>query len=341
MSSKINVSKNKIHLISVEDIDKIDIGSLLDAESILFYNKPVDNSYINYRCMDDTSFANKVFKVANELRENGYSGHIIVDCDSLFDLGNSLFNYNSLNTCFTTSLYSMDAINDLINCYNYNNRDVFADKMSKKDIFVRILFFQIKELFTYIEEKKDMRDEIRESVHDYICLGLVYDIGKILGANFIRYSDQDSEILYYFDNNSKEVFKYYPSEMLDKVMQYLDDYNGFLDYEGEDEKLMHDISRAYDEIVSNDDLGEIDLTTIYDDLLNCNCEEDFYRLFEDGNMEIYYKLLLNILMDLSYDDYIKFINSKDKDSVSTLIGLILGIKNELTKNKIVMNVYHL
>ena len=54
MSSKINVSKNKIHLISVEDIDKIDIGSLLDAESILFYNKPAEKTYIDYRCMDDT-----------------------------------------------------------------------------------------------------------------------------------------------------------------------------------------------------------------------------------------------------------------------------------------------
>lgn len=338
MSSKISVSKNKIHLISVEDIDKIDINSLLDAESILFYNKPAEKTYIDYRCMDDTSFANKVFKVAKVLRENGYDGHIIVDCDSLFDLGNSLFNYNSLNTCFTTSLYSMDAINDLINCYNYNNRDVFADKMSKKDVFVRILFFQVKELFTYIEEKRDMRDEIRDSIHKYITLGLVYDIGKILGANFIRYSDQDSEILYYFDNNSKEVFKYYPSEMLDKVMQYLDEYNGFLDYEGEDEKLMQDISQAYDEIIENDDLGEIDLTTVYDDLLNCNCEEDFYRLFADGDMDIYNKLLLNILMDLSYDDYIKFINSKDKDNTSTLIGLILGKKNELTKKRIVMSI---
>ena len=90
MSSKINVSKNKIHLISVEDIDKIDINSLLDAESILFYNKPAEKTYIDYRCMDDTSFANKVFKVAKVLRENGYDGHIIVDCDSLFDLGNSI-----------------------------------------------------------------------------------------------------------------------------------------------------------------------------------------------------------------------------------------------------------
>ena len=340
MSREIDLSVSDVRTISIDEIEDIDVDSLLNAESICLYNQDDRNSYIKSRSMDNISYANRCFKLVKELREKGYEGHIIVDCDSLFDLSNSLFNYNCYDTCFTTSLYSMEAINDLVNCYNYNNRDVFADEISKKEIFTRILFFQVKELFTYIEEKRDMRDEIRESIYNYICLDLVYDIGKILGANFIRYSDQDSEILYYFDNNSNEVFKYYPMEMLDKVMQYLDKYKGFLDYEGEDDLLMQDIGRAYDEIFYNDDLGEIDLTTIYDDLLNCNCVEDFRELFRDGDLDIYYKLLSNILMDLSYEDYEKFIkdSSNTNIDINTLIELILNKKKELTRKRIVMSV---
>jgi len=342
MGRSINLNVSDVRTISIDEVDDIDVDSLLNAESICFYNQEDRNSYINTKSMDNVSYANKCFKVVKELRDKGYEGHIIVDCDSLFDLGNSLFNYNCYDARFTTSLYRMEAINDLINCYNYNNKDVFADEISKKELFTRILFFQVKELFTYIEEKNNVSEEIRNSIHDYICLDLVYDIGKILGANFIKYSDQDSDILYYFDNNSREVFKYYPIEMLDKVMQYLDQYRGFLDYDGEDELLMQDIGRAYDEIIYNDDLGEIDLTTIYDDLLNCNCVEDFKNLFRDGDLDIYYKLLSNILMDLSFDDYSSFIKNNCsgnlKLDINTVIELILRKKNELTRKRIVMSV---
>ena len=339
-----NISKcvSDVRTISIDELDNIDVDSLLSAESICLYNQEDRNSYINSKSMDNISFANKCFKFVKELRNKGYKGHVILDCDSVYDLGNTLFNYDSMNTCFTTSLYSMNAVNNLINCYTYNIRDKFCQNMSKRDLFVGILFFQIKELLVYIEEKRDMNKSISDSIYDYIYLDLVYDIGKIFGANFIKYSDKDNEILYYFDNNSKEVFKYYPTEMLDKILIYLDRNNGFFNYDGEDDKLLEDIGRAYDEIVENNELGDVDFCTIYDDLLNCNCLEDLYKLFYDGDLEIYYKLLLNILMDLSYEDYYKFINDKFTGDINvdinTVAELILSKKKELTKNKIKMSV---
>ena len=222
MSTGINLAVSDVRTISIDEIDDIDVDSLLGAESICFYNQEDKNSYLNVKSMDNISYANKCFKLVKMLREKGYKGNIIVDCDSLYDLGNSLFNYKSFNTCFTTSLYSMEAVNNLINCYLYNTRNENVDEMSKRDLFVRILFFQVKELMIFIEEKGDMRKEICDSIHDYIYLNLVYDLGKIFGANFMKYSDKDNEILYYFDNNSKDVFKYFPREVLDKVLGYLD-----------------------------------------------------------------------------------------------------------------------
>ena len=342
--SIIDVS-NRYKAISIEDIDNIDIKSLLDCKEITFYNRSDEYSYIDYRCMDDTSFANKCFRVVKQLRENNYKGHVILDCDSLFDLSNSYFNYDCMDTCFSKCLYSMEAVNNLVNCYLCNTEDVLVDEMSKRDLFCKIIFFQIKEIYNHIELKSIMREDISRNIYNYICLGIVYDIGKILGANFIKYSDEESDILYYFDSNSDEVFKYFPTEMLDRVITILNRNKGFLEYaDCENSDLLEDIGKAYDSIIENKLLEEIDFTTVYDDLLNCKSKDDFYKILDDSDLEFYYKLLLNILMDMSYDDYIDFIENSTcgnlKIDLDTVIELVLSVKSKLTKNKIEMTICH-
>ena len=342
MSNNIDIKKKNIRKINVEDIDNINIETLLDFNTIYLYNKSDESEYIDIKSCDNITFVNKCFKLTKELRENNYQGNIVVDCDSLYDIGNSYYNYESFNTGFTKSLYSMDAVNNFINCYLYNVKDDNYEKMSKRDLFVKILFFQVKEMFTYIEERGALSPETGRSIHNYIYSDLVYDIGKIYGANFIRYKDIENDIFYYFDNNSKNVFKYFPEDMLDKVFLHLDNIRSFLDYDGEDELLFQDVGKAYDEIMEENELGDSDFTTIYDDLLNCNSTEDFKTILSDCDKSIYYKLLLNILMDLSIDDYNKFISDNvtgDIDiDIFTLFDTILSIKEDLTKRKIVMSV---
>ena len=343
MSIDIESKKNKIGRFTLKELDDIDILSLLDYESIVFYNEVIDNDGISYKDDDNISYLNNTFRICKELRDMGYKGLIQVQIDSLYDVGNSLFNYDfgDLRVAFSSSLYNIEAVNSFINYYIYSNKDISIDNMSMRDIIIKILFSQIKELYTYMEQRSTFRKEISDSIYRYINFDFVYDLGKIFGLSFIRYSDDEGDILYYFDHNSDKVKKLYTYELLDDVLSYFD----LLDYEGNDKGLLKEVSSTVDEIIKNDDMGEIDRCTIYDDYLNCNSIEEFdeiIRHVEDLNK--HYNYLLSILMDLSIDDYKEYKKNEDTSNIRvalrSVFELILSKKKELTKRKIVMTYYN-
>ena len=338
-----NNSGNKNGRFTVSELSSINDEYLLGYETISIYNICDDRNWIDSKIEDNITYLNEAFKLVKRLRDNKFNGNIIVECDSLYDISQSFFNYNNMNTAFTTTKYSMDAVNNFVNCYVYNLEDFSLENSSKRDFFVRILFHQIKELYVFIEEKREMNDDVSESLNNYISSLIVQDLAKICGLNLIKCSSEDGLIYYYFDNNSNKVFKYYPVEMLDKVVNRLDEYEGFLEYDGDDEKLLADVGRAYDEIMINDELNDIDMETIYDGYLNCNSLDDLNNIIEeDDDLEDHYRHLLNILMDLSIEDYKEYKKNEDTSNlrlaINTVFSLILSKKRKLTKPKITMSI---
>lgn len=336
-------------------IDQIDLNNmnyLAQYDQVSFYNIESGDlaDEADYKKDDNITYLNKAFKVVRKLKSLGYNGRVVIECDSLYDISQSNFNYQSFDACFTTSLYSIDAINDLVNFYLYNTGNDSLDNMSTKDIILKILFFQVKELISYIEESKDFRDEIKNSLSNYIYNIFPYDLGKIIGINFVKYSDSNLTYYYYFEKGDKKVKKINPEELLDGIMYYLNEKGGFLEYGGvDDEELFNAIEEGYDSAIKNNDFSIYDKDTIFDDYLNCNSLDELNSVLkricnQGGNMSRQYIYLLNILNDLDFDSYKEHMSlnfdlsddNKLRIAINDVFNRMLVKKEELTRRKITM-----
>ena len=274
-------------------------------------------------------YLDNVFHIVKKMRDYGYDRPINIECDSFIDINNSLFNYDSLGVTFGGSELDIKYINSLLCIYrNVAKEALYCSDMSLSE---KLNYIYVT-LANIVNSQKGKRKQMDMLFFKKEIFGHTYDLCKLMGLKPIKCSDTTS--FYFFEEHNPNVVKFNPMSF----EYYFDSINVDIN-DVVLEKGAWDIGyKSYNKFSSNNSIEKY---------LNVNSVEEIKEIFLDSidlsdNLYIDVKeryidelnYLVNILMDLSEDDYLEYKESTYSfNSVTDVISACEKVAGLILENK--------
>ena len=322
----------------VDNLDCLEEMSLLDSISItnisdsFFYSFHGRKSRKKEHKVELNSiYLDNVFKIIKRLREYGYDRPIYVQCDSLYDISNSLFNYDSLGVTFGGSEFGLEFITNVLNQYRIFVREALTNSdlsLEEKLNYIYVVLAGI------VNSAVGKRKGLGMKFFSDEVFSHTYDMCKLFGLKPIKCPNTTD--FYFFEEHNPNVVKFNPI-----TMKYCFDMSNSDINDVEMEKRVWDaIYDAYNRI---DDKN----SNSFEKYLSANSVEEIKEIFLDSinlsdNLYIDVKeryidelnYLVNILMDLSEDDYLEYKESTYSfNSVTDVISACEKVAGLILENK--------
>ena len=152
---------SKFNTITITNILKsIDARSNTNRKNLIDYRMEINSIYLN-----------KVFNIIKKYRECGYNNNINIQCDSLYDIYTSPFNYESLGVTFGELKLDIDTINSYVYTFKKDASSIDSNLLlSEKLHYILKGLFKILKPYTLKSNKYDLT-ALKEQLYS-----LVYDI---------------------------------------------------------------------------------------------------------------------------------------------------------------------
>lgn len=304
------------------------LNEFFNLEGFSISNVCSNSSDKFYKCEMNSVYLDNLFKVIRMFRKRGYDKPINIECDSYYDISRSFFRYDSLGVTFGGSELNMRSLNSYISKYNKVAYENLYDGLSLSD---KLNYIYVT-LADIIESQKEKRDKIDMSFFSKEVINHTYDLCRLFGLNPIKCPGTSD--YYFFEAHNPRVVKFNP-----ETVNFIFDMNGVDIYDVDSER------KAWNLVYNS--YSDVDSNNLYDKYLNAKDVEEFKEIFIDSiNLKdgLYLSVkdryieginyLLNILMDLSPEDYLEFKNSfYSYNSINDVISACEVVAGMILKNK--------
>ena len=322
----------------VDNLDCLEKLSLLDSfsitnisDSILYSVNIGKPRKTEYKMEINSVYLENVFHIVKKLRDYGYDKPINIQCDGLYDISKSLFNYDSLGVNFGSAELDLKYINMLFNRYRSIAREALINgdmSLSEKLNYIYIVLADI------VNSEEGKRKELDMKFFRNEIFSHTYDLCKLFGLNPIKCPNTTN--FYFFERHDPNVVKFNPI-----AMKYCFDMGNIDITDVNIEK------RAWDAVYSAYNKIDDKNSSSFEKYLRANSVEEIKEVFLDSidlsdNLYVDVKeryidelnYLVNILMDLSEDDYLEYKESTYSfNSITDVINACEKIAGLILENK--------
>ena len=285
-------------------------------------------------------YLEKLFDILRKYRSCGYTNRINVVCDSLYDVSCSKFNYDSCGVTFTDSEFDMDTVNKFVGMFKRDIKNNINSNYSLSDK----LHYIFKYLYTGLIDQSSKKGTFEMLSIKNQIYGFAYDLCKFAGLKPIKVPGRN--LYYFFEEHNKELVEFDPYyiEMIYESAKFdykLLDSNietALWNVAFEDLNKQANSLNDYKKYLVCDSVDEI--IDVYKNSIN-NSDNLYFRDIDKYEDELGY--ITSILMDLSEEDYIEFINNHSSNkTIDDVLNDVSIVANQVIKNKnkqigIVMN----
>ena len=305
--------------------------SITNISASILYSINIGKSRrVEHKMEINSVYLDNVFYVVKKLREYGYNNPINIECDSLYDINKSLFNYESLGVTFGGSELDIKHINSLF----YKYRSIAQEALSNNDLSLsEKLNYIYLILSNIINSEEGKRKELDMLFFKKEIFSHTYDLCRLMGLKPIKCPNTTN--FYFFEEHNPNVVKFNPM-----YVKYIFDM-GNIDINNADIENhgWNIVYKSFNEVNK--------CSNSFEKYLNANSVEEIKEIFIDSvdlsdNLYLNVKdryvdelnYLINILMDLSEDDYLEFRESTYSfNSVTDVISVCEKVAGMILDNK--------
>lgn len=324
-----------------DELSKLSDMSITNITDSILVKVNTNRKDILERKMEINSiYLDKLFDIIRKYRSYGYSNKINIMCDSLYDISCSKFIYETYGVTFTESEFDIDTVKRFVNMYKRDIRNNIDSNFSISDK----LHYIFKYLYTGVKAQKNKKNSLETLFIKQQIYEFAYDLCKFAGLKPIKVPGKN--LFYFFEEHSRDIVEFNPHfiEMIYESAEL-------------DDKLMNSNIEASLWNIAFEDLNKQNTPlNNYKKYLVCNSVDeiiDVYKKSLDNSDNLYFRdidkyeeelsYIINILMDLSEEDYIDYMkNHSNNKTIEDVLNDVSLVAQQVIKNKnkqigIVMN----
>ncbi len=287
------------------NMNTIYISNMTDYFSRNFSLKELGIKRENQKIEINDVYLDGVFEIVKMLREKGYKKEIVISCDSVLDIARSKFLYEPLGAKFGDYEQDIDKISNLVIHLKKEASEFDTSKMSFSEKLNSIFLIVLRYSQVFGIDTKE-EENIRKKIHvnDYINF-FIKDLFKLFGLKPISAGKNNYLFL---EKNNPNVQSFNPVVFNSAINLNDIDSNDAETWEKMWNLLVEKYNELYD--VKSEIFGRYlsceSVSEIMDIYLSRVDPDEFFVLDELEPYEHELGFLLNILMDLSPEEYIKY-----------------------------------